>query len=189
MEMKIEKNKVFIAKSLDGYIAGKNGEIDWLHSTPNPNNNDMGFVKFIDGIDAILMGRLTFELVCSFDVAWPYPRPVFVWSNTLQSIPEKFQDKAELVKGSTQEVLTTIHGKGHYQLYIDGGTTIQSFLKEDLIDELIITTIPILLGGGIPLFGDLQKPLNFEHVASNVFLDQLVQNHYRRTRFSKLTTT
>jgi len=178
----MKKNKVFIAKSLDGYIAGKNGEIDWLHSTPNPDNNDMGFVKFIDGIDAILMGRLTFELVCSFDVAWPYPRPVFVWSSTLQSIPEKFQDKAILVNGNIQEVLATIHKKGHQQLYIDGGTTIQSFLKEDLIDELIITTIPILLGGGISLFGDLEKPLNFEHVASQVFLDQLVQDHYRRTR-------
>ncbi len=187
--MKIKKNKVFIAKSLDGYIAGKNGEIDWLHSTPNPDNNDMGFVKFIDDIDAILMGRLTFELVCSFDVAWPYPKPVFVWSSQLQFIPEKFQDKAKLITGNIQEVLAIIHKKEHYQLYIDGGTTIQSFLKEDLIDELIITTIPILLGGGIPLFGDLQKPLNFEHVSSHVFLDQLVQDHYRRTRFSKLTTT
>ena len=105
--MKIKKNKVFIAKSLDGYIVGKNGEIDWLHSTPNPDNNDMGFVKFIDGIDAILMGRLTFELVCSFDVEWPYPKPVFVWSSKLPSIPEKFQDKAELVKGNIQEVLST----------------------------------------------------------------------------------
>ena len=178
----MKKNKVFIAKSLDGYIAGKNGEIDWLHSTPNPDNNDMGFVKFMDGIDAILMGRLTFELVCSFDVAWPYPRPVFVWSSQLSSIPEKFQDKAILVNGNIQKVLATIHRKGHQQLCIDGGTTIQSFSKEDLIDELIITTIPILLGGGSSLFGDLEKPLNFEHVASQVFLDQLVQDHYRRTR-------
>lgn len=175
-----KKNKVFIATSLDGYIAGKNGEIDWLHSIPNPKNNDMGFVKFMEGVDALIMGRNTFELVCSFDVEWPYNRPVFVLSATLNSIPEKFQDKAEIINGTLQEVLSAIHEKGHSQLYIDGGATIQSFLKEDLIDELIITTIPILLGGGISLFGDLPKSLAFKHVESKVFLNQIVQNHYRR---------
>lgn len=175
-------NKVFIATSLDGYIAGKNGEIDWLHSIPNPENNDMGFVKFMEGVDALIMGRNTFELVCSFDVEWPYNRPVFVLSTTLGSIPKKFQEKAELINGTLQEVLTTMHQKGYGQLYIDGGATIQSFLEEDLIDELIITTIPILLGGGISLFGELLKSLEFEHVESQVFLNQIVQNHYKRKR-------
>jgi len=176
------KNIVFIAKSLDGYIAGKNGEIDWLNSIPNPENIDMGFVKLMERIDAIVMGRKTFELVCSFGGEWPYSRPLFVLSRTLESIPEKFQDKAELVKGSISEVLEILHQKGHDQLYIDGGTTIQSFLSEDLIDEMIITTIPILLGGGIPLFGALQQSMLFEHMESHVFLNQLVQNHYKRKR-------
>lgn len=176
------KNIVFIAKSLDGYIAGKNGEIDWLNSIPNPENIDMGFVKLMEHIDAIVMGRTTFELVCSFGGDWPYSRPLFVLSRTLDSIPEKYKDKAELVKGSIEEVLERIHQKGHSHLYIDGGATIQSFLKEDLIDELIITTIPILLGGGIPLFGELQQSMDFEHTESHVFLGQLVQNHYKRKR-------
>ena len=72
--------------------------------------------------------------------------------------------------------------KGYKHLYIDGGLTIQGFLKEDLIDEMIITVIPILLGGGIPLFGELLEPMEFEHVKTEVFLDALVQNHYRRKK-------
>lgn len=176
-----KENKVFIARSLDGYIAGKKGEIDWLEMVPNPEKLDLGYVKFIEGIDALIMGRSTFETVCGFE-EWFYNRPVFVFSNTLKSIPEKYSDKATLVSGSIQEVLDTVHKKGYGRLYIDGGVTIQNFLKEDLIDELIITTIPILLGGGIPLFGELTKRLEFVHVESHVLLNQLVQDHYKRKR-------
>ncbi len=175
-----KENKVFIAASLDGYIAGKNGEIDWLDSVPNPEGIDMGYGKFIESVDALLMGRISFETVCNFDVEWPYTIPVYVLSRTLESIPEKYKNKVELVKGSLQEVLATIHQKGHHRLYIDGGNTIQNFLKEDLIDEMIITTFPIVLGGGFSLFGELPNRIQFEHVESQVFLNELVQDHYRR---------
>ena len=77
------KNSVFIATSLDGYIADKNGKIDCLNSIPNPDNNDMGYVEFNKGIDALVMGRTTFETVLGFDVDWPYSKPVFVLSNKL----------------------------------------------------------------------------------------------------------
>jgi len=174
------KNYVFIARSLDGYIADNNGGIDWLHSIPNPDNLDMGYGDFIKKVDAIVMGRVTFETVCSFDIEWPYSIPVFVMSRTVDSIPEKYQDKVELVKGSISEILETIHKKGYNKLYIDGGATIQGFLKEDLIDELIITTIPVLLGGGYPLFSDLSAELKFEHLKTEVFLDEIVQSHYCR---------
>jgi len=176
------KNTVFIARSLDGYIAGKNGELDWLHAIPNPENIDMGFVKLMERVDAIVMGRTTFETVCGFEGEWPYNKPVFVLSTTLKTIPEKYKEKAELVKGTIPEILDSINKKGYKNLYIDGGTTIQSFLKEDLIDELIITTIPILLGGGFPLFRELPKQLAFEHVSSEVFLSQVVQDSYRRKK-------
>ena len=176
------KNTVFIARSLDGYIAGKNGELDWLNAIPNPENIDMGFVKLMERVDAIVMGRTTFETVCGFEGEWPYNKPVFVLSTTLKTIPEKYKEKAELVKGTIPEILDSINKKGYKNLYIDGGTTIQSFLKEDLIDELIITTIPILLGGGFPLFRELPKQLAFEHVSSEVFLSQVVQDSYRRKK-------
>ena len=174
--------KVFIARSLDGYIADKNGGLDWLNSVPNPDHLDLGYEKFIQSVDAIVMGRTSFETVCSFDVQWPYKIPVFVLSNSLESLPEVFKDKAEILKGSLKEILEQIHKKGSTRLYIDGGATIQNFLKEDLIDELIITTIPILLGGGAPLFGELPQELEFEHVESHLYLDALVQDSYRRKR-------
>jgi dihydrofolate reductase len=177
-----KRNSVYIAASIDGFIADKNGGIEWLDSTPNPENSDLGYNKFNDRIDAIVMGRNTFETVCSFDIDWPYKIPVFVLSNSLINILEEYQDKAYLVKGSLLEVLEQIHQKDCNRLYIDGGATIQSFLKEDLIDELIITTIPVVLGDGIPLFSTLINELNFELVSSEVYINQLVQTHYTRKR-------
>ena len=100
----------------------------------------------------------------------------------LSEVPEIYANKVKLVKGTLSEVLDDIHSQGHKQLYIDGGTTIQSFLKEDLIDDICITTIPILLGGGFPLFGALQKSLGFELVESKTFIGQVNQCHYRRKR-------
>jgi len=175
-------NIVFIATSLDGYIADKDGGLDWLQSIPNPKKLDMGWADLIERIDAVVMGRNTFDVVCNFDCDWPYSKPVFVLSNSMKSIPEGYEGKAELIKGSLSAVIETIHQKGHKPLYIDGGVTVQNFLKEDLIDELIITVIPTLLGGGIPLFGELPKPMTFEHVKTEVFLNAIVQNHYHRKK-------
>ncbi len=177
-----QKNCVFIATSLDGYIADKNGGLDWLYSIPNPDHLDMGYVDFTSKIDALVMGRVTFETVLGFDVEWPYQKPVFVLSNSLEAIPDSHKDKAFLVNGDLNEILEQIHQKGHHRLYIDGGGTIQSFLKQDLIDEIIISTIPILLGGGYPLFSDLPNALEFEFVGSRVYLNQVVQNHFRRKK-------
>jgi dihydrofolate reductase len=175
-------NIVFIAASLDGYIADKDGGVDWIDSIPNPENLDMGYIELIDRIDALVMGRKTFDTVCSFDCDWPYSKPVFILSNSMKSIPEGYEGKAEPIKGSLSKVIESIHHKGYKHLYIDGGVTVQSFLKEDLIDEMIITIIPILLGGGISLFGELPKPMTFDHVKTEVFLNAIVQNHYRRKK-------
>ncbi len=176
------KNIVFIAQSLDGFIAGKNGEIDWLDAIPNPDQNDMGYFQLMKDVDAIVMGRNSFEVVLGFGIAWPYTKHVFVLSNSLKEVPEELEQKVTLLNGTPPDILHTIHERGYSNLYIDGGRTIQDFLKEDLIDELRITTLPILLGGGFSLFGELDSPLDFEHIASKLFLNQLVQNHYRRKR-------
>jgi dihydrofolate reductase len=175
-----KRNSVFIATSLDGYIADRNGGIEWLHAIPNPDGIDMGYGALMARIDALVMGRTTFETVCGFDMDWPYQKPVFVLSNSLTEIPDPYKDKAFLVKGTLTEILEQIHQKGYYSLYIDGGATIQSFLKEDLIDDMVITLIPILLGGGVPLFSELPKVLEFECTATEVYLDKVVQNHFRR---------
>ena len=174
--------KVFIATSLDGYIAGKDGDLEWLHSVPNPNQIDMGFAAFMNSVDALLMGRNTFETVVGFGVEWPYTKPVYVLSQTLQSVPEELQDKVFLVSGKLSEVMGELSQAGHQTLYVDGGRLIQSMLAEDRIDEMIITTIPVLLGGGVPLFGELGMPLHFQAVKVERFLDRIVQTTYRRDR-------
>ena len=176
------RNSIFIATSIDGYIADKNGSIDWLHNIPNPDNIDMGYGEFTSQIDAIVMGRTTFETVCGFDIEWPYTKQVFVLSNTMSEIPLKYKENVSLVKGSLPEILEHINAQGFQHLYIDGGKTIQGFLQSDLIDQMVITIIPILLGSGTPLFSELSSPLNFECYESNVYLNKIVQNHFRRLK-------
>ena len=176
------KNSIFIATSLDGYIADEDGGIDYLHSLPNPTGDDMGYTKFTSEIDAIIMGRTTFQTVLAFDMEWPYTVPVFVLSNTLTEIPNSHKGRAYLARGPLNEVLAGLNEQDFNHLYIDGGKTIQSFLQEDLIDEMIITTIPILLGGGFSLFGALTNPLSYQCVESVVLLDSAVQSRFVRVR-------
>lgn len=178
--MKKTKNIVFVAKSLDGFIAGKNGELDWLETVENPDGNDMGFVALMEEVDALVMGRNTFETVVGFGGDWPYAKHVFVLSRSLQHIPTAYQDKVSLIQGDLLQVLDEIHQKGYHNLYIDGGKTVQEFLKKDLIDELRISTIPILLGDGIPLFSTLPLPMKWNHIKTEVFLNQIVQSQYTR---------
>lgn len=173
-------NKVFIATSIDGYIADKNGGIDWLDTIPEINSIDTGYDKFMNTIDALVMGRKTFETVSGFDIEWPYKKPVFVISQTLSALNGKFKNNAELIKGDLEEILQQIHDKGHHHLYIDGGKVIQSFLTKDLIDEMVITIIPLILGDGIPLFSKSPVTLIFECYKTELYLDSIVQNHFRR---------
>jgi len=170
----------YIATSLDGYIARTNGDISWLNEIPNPENSDFGYSEFISKIDAIIMGRNTFEKVLEFD-DWPYGRKVFVLSNTLKNVPEYLIDRVEIVSGDLKTILEDLKKRELKNLYVDGGKTIQSFLKEDLIDEMIITTVPILLGDGIPLFGHLERDLKFKCVKVEL-LGDLVKHYYERIR-------
>ncbi|MGY5452585.1 dihydrofolate reductase family protein [Agarivorans sp. MS3-6] len=173
-------NFVFIAVSLDGFIADKDQGLDWLDSVPNPQGLDLGYQPFIDSIDALVMGRHSFEKVMSFDCDWPYSKPVMVLSNSLTSLPEGFTGDVTLINGELKQLVKQLNQQGYNNLYIDGGLTIQQFLANDLIDEMILTRFPILLGGGAPLFGDLPMSKAFKHQSTSVLLDQLVQSHYIR---------
>jgi dihydrofolate reductase len=174
-------NSVFIAVSIDGYIAREDGDIEWLTSIPAPPGEDYGFKEFMNRIDAVVMGRGTYEVIKNFP-EWYYSRHVYVLSSKLKEIPDKLKDKASLLSLSPGETVKHLNEKGLTRLYIDGGKTIQGFLKEDLIDEMIITRIPILLGGGIPLFGKLEKDITFEQVETTTYPNGLVKTHYRRIR-------
>jgi dihydrofolate reductase len=172
-------NYVYIATSLDGFIATVDGGVDWLNEIPNPEQSDYGYAEFISGIDAIVMGRATFETVLTFG-DWAYDKPVFVLSNSLTIVPERVTDKVEIVSGDINKLVKQLNQQGYTNLYIDGGKVIQSFLAADLIDELIITRIPILLGDGIPLFNNLDHMLKFKHKKTEIFNNDLVKSSYAR---------
>jgi dihydrofolate reductase len=172
-------NIVYIATSLDGYIAKKDGDINWLHEIDNPNGDDFGYSEFVKTIDALVMGRNTYEKVLSFGGDWPYPKKVFVLSNSLKEVDPSLSDKAEIISGDLKEVVSSLANKGFNNLYIDGGATIQNFLKEDLIDEIHITRVPIILGDGIPLFKSQNFDIKLQHLRTKSFDNGLVQSKYR----------
>lgn len=170
-------NFVYIATSLDGYIADSNGGLDWLMNVPNPEASDFGFAEFMERVDGLIMGRNTYEKVLTFG-EWPYSKKVFVLSNNLTVVEKKIEDKVEIVNGDLHEILSKLSERGFSDLYIDGGRVIQHFLEADLIDEMIITRVPILLGSGVPLFGRLENPINFSKVETTQLTDTLVKSHY-----------
>lgn len=173
------KNIIYIATSIDGFIARKDGNIDWLMEIPNPEGSDFGFNDFIKDIDAIVMGRNTFEFVEKFD-KWPYTKPVFVLSSSLKTLNKRLQDKVEIINSDPVSVVKYLHSKKFFNIYIDGGSTIYRFLQQNLIDEMIITRIPILLGDGIPLFSVLKEEKRFSHIKTEVLNNSLVKTHYKR---------
>lgn len=172
-------NIIYIATSLDGYIARKDGNIDWLLNISNPDNSDFGFSEFIKGIDAVIMGRNTFNVVAEVD-PWPYAKPVFVLSSSLKSVPSHLNGKVEIISGEPPSVIRSMYRRGFRDLYIDGGKTIQDFIKQDMIDEMIITKIPVVLGSGIPLFGRIDHDILFEHIETEIFKNGLVKSRYRK---------
>lgn len=174
-------NIIYIATSIDGYIARTDGSIDWLTEIPNPDKDDYGFFAFLDSVDGIIMGRSTFETVTNFD-EWVYTKPVFVLTKTLTELSGKWADKGEIIKGDLKEIIQGLNARGMNNFYIDGGKTIQSFLAQDMIDEMIITSIPILLGSGIPLFANCGLELKFKHTATDIYYGGLVKISYTRDR-------
>jgi dihydrofolate reductase len=176
------RTTVYVGTSLDGFIARANGDLDWLDNSENHSKEVLeSYNEFISTIDAVVIGRGTFEKVLTFP-SWPYEKKVFVLSTSLQQLPESVREKAAVLSMKPREMLRYLASQGFSNIYVDGGKVIQAFLKEDCIDELIITKIPVLLGSGIPLFGDLDKDLHFKHVRTKVYSNGLVKSHYERER-------
>ncbi|TKF02896.1 dihydrofolate reductase [Vibrio alginolyticus] len=166
-----------MAQSLDGYIAGIDGELDWLNEIENPDKNDFGFSAFMSSVDALLMGKNTYQKVASFGF-WPYNKPVYVASNSLLSIDQELTDKAQLLTGSLPEMLSKLQSEGIDTVYIDGGMLIQNAIELSLLNEITVTTIPVILGKGIPLFGASSKKTKLKFEASEILLNQLVKIKY-----------
>ena len=169
------KASVFIATSLDGFIAREDGSLDWL---PMETGEDYGYDGFIATVNAIVMGRHTFEKVLTFG-AWPYgEKPVVVLSSHPEAVTPPAGAVCEAMSGSPEQVVARLSSRGMQHLYVDGGVTIQRFLRAGLIQQLIVTRVPVLLGSGLPLFGALDRDIQLTHIATRAFPSGLVQSEY-----------
>ena len=174
------KASVFIATSLDGFIARPNGDLDWLTGAQSPSTEqDYGYQEFMDTVDTIVVGRNTFELVLTFDT-WPYSgKRVVVLSSRPNAIPPHLANDAEWLSLPPRHLVERLETQGARHLYVDGGKTVQGFLKAGLVDELTITRVPVLIGSGVPLFGPLDRDVGLTHVATRQFENGFVQSKYR----------
>ena len=167
---------VFIGTSVDGFIARPNGEFDFL---PADGGEPHGYDEFMANIDALVIGRKTFEIVLALP-AWPYGNKRVV---VLSSHPVDFSGvrggTVEQMSGPPSEIVSRLAATGAHRLYIDGGVTIQSFLRAGLIQRLIITRVPVLIGDGIPLFGTLLRDVRLRHVRTQSYASGLVKTEYQ----------
>jgi dihydrofolate reductase len=165
---------VFIGTSLDGFIARANGELDFL---PAGGGEPHGYDEFIATVDAMIIGRKTYETVLSFD-EWPYgERPVFVLSTgSLRSAPAGAI--VERMSGPPKEIASQLTSRGIQHAYVDGGITIQRFIAAGLIQRIIITRVPVLIGSGVPLFGPTPHDIALTHVITRQYASGLVQSEY-----------
>ena len=169
---------VFIATSLDGFIAREDGGLDWL---PMHTGEDHGFDAFFAGVDAVIMGRRTFEKVLTFGV-WPYGgRRVVVLTSRAEGVVPPHGASCDTMSGSPADIVARLSEGGVQHAYVDGGVTIQRFLGAGLITRMIITRVPVLLGRGVSLFGPLDADVSLTHVATRAFPSGLVQSEDRRT--------
>ena len=166
---------VFVGTSVDGFMARVDGALDFL---PPGGGEPHGYVEFIASVDALVIGRNTYEIVLAFD-EWPYgDKPVFVLSSKpLRDAPAGAV--VERMSGEAGDIVSQLAARGYEHLYIDGGITIQQFLRAGLIQRLIVTRVPVLIGAGVPLFGPLDRDIRLTHVATHQYASGLVQSEYR----------
>lgn len=166
---------VFIGTSVDGFIARPDGALDFL---PADGGEPHGYNEFLASVDALVIGRKTFETVLAFR-EWPYgEKPVVVLSSQpldLSRAPRSVQH----MQGSPREIISRLEVQGIRHIYVDGGITIQRFLREGMIQRLVITRVPVLIGQGIPLFGSLARDIRLEQIQTQHYPGGLVKTEYR----------
>ena len=169
---------VFIGTSLDGFIARKDGSLDWL-ILPEHKNEDHGYAAFIKDIDAIVMGRGSYDSVLGFD-AWPYDKPVLVLSRQLAGTepPDALRGKVSFADLTPRAAMEHLGRQGASRVYVDGGQIVQAFLRDGLIAEMVISRVPVLIGEGRSLFGPLTTDVKLRHERTVTFPSGLVQSHY-----------
>lgn len=169
---------VFVGTSLDGFIARPNGDLDWLMG--EGDGAEHGYDEFIADIDVIVMGRKTFDKVLTFDVWYYGKKQVVVLSNRPVdlSAARARGGIVEQMSGPPADIVSKLAAGGARHLYVDGGITIQEFLRAGLIQRIVITRVPVLIGDGIPLFDSLPRDVHLRHVTTRTFPGGAVQSEY-----------
>jgi dihydrofolate reductase len=170
------KTSVFVGASVDGFIARRDGGLDWLPEVAEEH----GYEALIASVDTIVIGRKTFETVLGFG-AWAYgdKRVVVLSSRPLDpSAAVALGGTVAQMGGEPADIVSSLVARGAQHAYVDGGITIQRFLRAGLIDRLVVTRIPVLIGEGIPLFGSLPRDVPLRHIATRSFPSGLVQSEY-----------
>ena len=177
--MLMRKVKLYIAISLDGFIARKDGALDWLEGIPNPDQLDYGYQAFYDSVDTVLMGRLTYEEILGFDVDWPY-------GNCKTGVFSRNPDLAlttpqtQLVSGDIKNYITELKQQEGKDIWlVGGGSLLTAFLNKSVVDEMIISIAPVIIGDGLPLFPNMPKETSLELVNSISYDTGFVTLTYR----------
>lgn len=172
---------IFMATSLDGFIARRDHTLDWLIAHTD-TEEDHGYEAFMDTVDGVVMGRATFKTVLGLG-NWPYAKPVIVASSSLAEadIPPELASKVKLTQLAPRQLMQSLSDAGWSRVYVDGGRLAQSFLRAGLISDITLTLIPVLLGDGRSLFGETEDDIALELQEAKSFPTGLVQLHYRVT--------
>ena len=176
---------VFVGTSLDGFIARPDGALDFLDAG---GDEPHGYEEFMATVDAMIIGRKTFETVLGFD-NWPYAgkRVIVLSSRPVDFTPIARRGTAEWMSGEPSAIVERLRADGVVHAYVDGGLTIQRFLAAGAIQRLIVTRLPVLIGSGIPLFGPLGRDIELRHVTTRTFASGLVQSEYEVCNPTALT--
>jgi dihydrofolate reductase len=171
---------VFIGISLDGFIARENGELDWLPGAEGGSSDgeEHGYPAFIATVDTIVIGRGSYEKVLTFD-SWPYgDKPVVVLTSRPETLATPPVSTVTVMGGTPDEIVGRLRERGARHLYVDGGITIQQFLAAGLIQRIILTRIPVVIGRGIPLFGPVPQDIRLRHMSTRALPSGMVQSEY-----------
>lgn len=175
---------VFLGLSVDDFIARPDGDLTWLVSRGEVAG-DAGFIAFMESVDALLLGRVSYQAIADQD-EWPYlGRPVHVLSSTLPADV----DPRITVHPDVTAAVRALADAGYRRVYVDGGRTTHTFLEEGIIAEMTLSRVPVLVGQGVTPFGPLSADIDLEHVHTRVFAGGLVQTTYRVLRSPDATHT
>lgn len=175
---------LYIAASLDGYIATRDEDLGFLSLVEQPGE-DYGYNAFIQTVDVVILGRRTYDKVLSFGIDFPHAdKECYILTRT----PREQEGNIRFYNGDLKTLVASLKAKEGKNIFVDGGAdVVNTMMKEDLIDEYVVSIIPIFLGDGIRLFQNGRPEHNIELAGSKSFEKGLVQLHYKRTRSEWLT--